>query len=498
MVLTSWICVSVSYAQVDVDQKIIKEVNTYILDGDKHLVNENIDSAAFYFLKAEALARKENYIKGIADFVSYYIFVLNRQGRYDEALTLTLESVEISKKLKNDRLLTTAYNNVGAEYNYLGDFNSAAIYYLKALHIAEKAKDYDMQQLLSNNISSIFLKLKNKEKGLFYAKKSYELAVQNSDTFGIASSLINLANSERLYKRYAQSASYSRRVIKLSQELNDPSYALDGYLELADVAIDSKALEDALVQYQNALEVLKSYPSSDYESRIYWGLANAYFLLNEYEAASDFIKKGIAISTQAQAKQELRQQFLLGSEIMEKLQLPYVALDFRKKYEILNDSLLSAENHRNIHKLEIEYQTSQKEKEIAEQQLLIANSNLEIQKKNTFIYLSAVIVLGLLLLLVIFYLIYRNKQKANAEKLAALKREGEMKVLMALMEGEEKERSRLARELHDGVGGILSATKMHLSILKSEEAVPERFQKFDHTVSMLDSATHEIRTIAHN
>uniref|UniRef100_UPI002102E65A sensor histidine kinase n=2 Tax=Cesiribacter sp. SM1 TaxID=2861196 RepID=UPI002102E65A len=42
------------------------------------------------------------------------------------------------------------------------------------------------------------------------------------------------------------------------------------------------------------------------------------------------------------------------------------------------------------------------------------------------------------------------------------------------------------------------ATKMHLSILKSEEAVPERFQKFDHTVSMLDSATHEIRTIAHN
>ncbi len=100
--------------------------------------------------------------------------------------------------------------------------------------------------------------------------------------------------------------------------------------------------------------------------------------------------------------------------------------------------------------------------------------------------------------MLMLYLLYRSKQKAAAEKMVALQREHEIKVLTAMMEGEEKERTRLARELHDGVGGILSATKMHLSVLRQEQSRPESSSKFDHTVSMLESASQEIRSISHN
>lgn len=61
-----------------------------------------------------------------------------------------------------------------------------------------------------------------------------------------------------------------------------------------------------------------------------------------------------------------------------------------------------------------------------------------------------------------------------------------------------KERSRLARELHDGMGGILSATKMHLSILKNDEKKIIDSSKLDQPGSMIDYASQEIRTIAHN
>jgi signal transduction histidine kinase len=71
-------------------------------------------------------------------------------------------------------------------------------------------------------------------------------------------------------------------------------------------------------------------------------------------------------------------------------------------------------------------------------------------------------------------------------------------VLEAMMSGEEKERARLAKELHDGIGGILSATKMHLSILNNENPFPEKATKFADTLGMLDSAFKEIRSIAHN
>jgi signal transduction histidine kinase len=67
-----------------------------------------------------------------------------------------------------------------------------------------------------------------------------------------------------------------------------------------------------------------------------------------------------------------------------------------------------------------------------------------------------------------------------------------------MINGEEKERSRLAKDLHDGVGGLLSATKMHLSILRNEQSISPNIDRFDNTISILDSATQEIRTIAHN
>jgi signal transduction histidine kinase len=78
--------------------------------------------------------------------------------------------------------------------------------------------------------------------------------------------------------------------------------------------------------------------------------------------------------------------------------------------------------------------------------------------------------------------------------LKLLEKEKEIRVLEAMIQGEEKERSRLARELHDGVGGILSASKMHLSIFKNRT----EDQELQQGLSLIDTASSEIRNIAHN
>jgi signal transduction histidine kinase len=188
----------------------------------------------------------------------------------------------------------------------------------------------------------------------------------------------------------------------------------------------------------------------------------------------------------------------LGSEISEKTAQFASALEFRKQYETLNDSLIDAETQQNIHQLEIEYQTSMKEKAIAEQKLTIANNKLEIQQKDKYIFIASTVAVILLSAIFNFLLVYRNRQRKNTERLKLLKKQNELDVLKAAVDGEEKERSRLARELHDGVGGILSASKMHVSVMRDEQHQPQDILRLDNVVVMLDQASQEIRTIAHN
>ena len=188
---------------------------------------------------------------------------------------------------------------------------------------------------------------------------------------------------------------------------------------------------------------------------------------------------------------ELRKIYPLASEINEKMNKLDVALEYRKKYETLNDSLLSAGTQQTIHTLETEYRTTEKEKDLAEQKLIIARKEFDIQKKDKVIFLSTTIAVALLSLMVISFLAYRNRQRVNRERMKLLEKQNEVKVLTANMEGQEKERARLARELHDGVGGVLSAAKMHLSIVPGDVNISE-------AMTMLDQASQEIRTIAHN
>ena len=68
----------------------------------------------------------------------------------------------------------------------------------------------------------------------------------------------------------------------------------------------------------------------------------------------------------------------------------------------------------------------------------------------------------------------------------------------AVIQAEEKERSRIAQELHDGVSGMLAAVKMHFSTLQETNASFQQSGEFHHALSMLDEASRELRKTAHN
>ena len=477
------------------DTSLVKE---YLAESDVHYHADRIDSAAWYCLKAGDVARALNYQKGIADFISYYIPILNRQGKYQEGLTYALEALEICKSLGDNSLLAMAYNNVGNQNQYLGDLKSTATNYLNALIFSEVGDSPHRRLRYINNLASVFLALEDKSKSYYYAGKSYKLAVETQDSLGLASSLVNLALSEVLNERFDAALKHLDQVFQLGKALNDNSYVLDALINKADIYSQMGKYATALELYEQSHTILRNYPVPDYELYVHWGLAQNHFHLSRYGQAHTYLLKAIELGKEVEALQELSMLYLLGSEINEKMDRHAAALDFRKQFEVLNDSLVGIKTRQNIHQLEIEYQTAQKEKAIADQQLTITRNNLEIERKDKSILLWSTIAITLLSAIVIFVLVFRNRQQRNAEKIQLLQKQSELQVLNALVEGEEKERSRLARELHDGVGGILSASRMHLSILQEDAHNRTYAKDFRKISSMLDQAAQEIRTIAHN
>ena len=473
-------------------------VMTCLAISAQHYDADQMDSAKYYCLKAGNLARSTNFNRGFAEFASHYIPLLNREGKYQQALGVALESLEKCKVLGDKSMLAIAYNNVGNQNQYLGDLKSSATNYLNALIFSDGVDTPQRRMRYSNNLASVFVELEEKSKSYYYAKKSYQLAAETKDSLGMASSLVNLALSEVLNEKFEDAIRHLDQVYALGKALRDDSYVLDALINKADVYSKMKQYPVSLRLYERSFRLLKDYPVPDYELYVYLGLAENHSRLAHHDEADKYLGKAIGVAHDLHALQELTKLYLLGSEIHEKMDDNRGALAFRKQYEVLNDSLIGAETRKNIHQLEIEYQTAQKENAIADQQLIIARNNLEMARKDRFILLWSMVAVLLSSAIIIFVVIYRNKQRRNAEKLELLRKENEVQVLNALVEGEEKERSRLARELHDGVGGILSASKMHLSIIEDEEHYGPKATQLKNVSSLLDQAAQEIRTIAHN
>lgn len=113
---------------------------------------------------------------------------------------------------------------------------------------------------------------------------------------------------------------------------------------------------------------------------------------------------------------------------------------------------------------------------------------------------TAIFLANLLVWLLLSFVVWKKssrRQQEQAVLLQNLEQEKARQVLQALMQGEEKERTRLSKDLHDGVGGLLSAVKMHFRALQSDLSLQHE-KGFNHAMRMLDDAIGEVRKTAHN
>lgn len=461
--------------------------------------NSQDDSAAHYYKKAKALAEQLGYKKGIAVFASHYIVVLNNRGQFREALTIAKEALEIYKKVDDKKELAVAYLNVGSEWQFLSDFGLAAEYYLLAKKMAEEINDTRLKRITNNNLASVFIELGEHEKGKQYAERSLVFAKEMKNEAAISSSMYNIATATMQLKEYDKALALYKEIEAAGKRNEDDMVLLDGWLGMADA---NSALNNASIAeefYNKVISFSKEKDTPEYEMYACMGMADLQLKTNNTGKAAVYITEGIGIAEKLGSRLELKDLYLKASLLDEKKGNAAAALGYRKKFELLNDSIVGDKSKTLVSNLEAKYEFEKKEGTIKQLQAENEVHALAISRKNILNYILIGSVAVILLVSLLGYRNYKQQQALQQQRINELETEKQLTATEAVLKGEEKERTRLAKDLHDGLGGILSGIKYSMQNMKGNLIMtPENAQAFERSMDMLDSSIKEMRRVAHN
>lgn len=166
-------------------------------------------------------------------------------------------------------------------------------------------------------------------------------------------------------------------------------------------------------------------------------------------------------------------------------------------YLKLHDSVMKKDKLDMVNQLEIRYRLSEKDKELAKQKLAIEETKNKVHKRNLLLGCMSIVAI---FLTVMFFLWRKNslhKQKLQQEKINSFDQQMEITRLNATINGEERERIRIAQELHDGIGGLLAISTINFEQVKNDLYLANE-GNFSEGLKLLKEASVELRKTAHN
>lgn len=453
---------------------------------------KNFDSSFLYMNKAKDYAIKKKitacdpYIN--TAFAEYYYY----NNDYKNASAYALKNLAIAEKKNNDKLRAKTYNNLAAVYNHFGNYRQAIEYALKCLELSEKTKDSASFPIRNLTASNTYYNLKQYDKTILYSKKAIEYGEKFNNTYAVMMGLNNMATAYTDLHKIDSGIYFYAKQLDIAQKEEDVVNTTYALINLSYNHFKNNNLP-GVEKYVSMLDKIDGQmPDKKAVAEIYAAKALDYILKKEYQSAKAQLDSGIAIATKEDAIDALGNLYNTYSKLYYTQNKIKEAEDYAYKYDSLQSALNLKELNFYTEDLETKYETQKKESQIQIQKAAL-------HQKNTLNYVLSGSALALLLVSLLTYRNYKNRQRLQQIKIDELETEKQLTATEAVLKGEEQERTRLAKDLHDGLGGMLSGIKFSLSNMKGNLIMtPDNAQAFERSIDMLDSSIREMRSVAHN
>lgn len=322
---------------------------------------------------------------------------------YNEALAAYEKALPTFMGIENKEDAANCIGNIGLVHNYLGNYKLALDFYLQGLALSEATNDKLGIAYSYSSIASIHGKLGNKVKNIQFQRKALDLFTQLNDRLNIASAYINLGVGHKKAEQYDTALFYLSKGMDGFTDMGHVKGMAYAFHNMGTIYAIQNDLQKALATFRksNSLSSPRGFKEILSENDIY--IADIFLNLNQLDSAEWYAQQGLQMAEAIETKEAISKSHLLLSNIYEQQQQYAAALAHHRKHLAYQDTLLNEVKSRQIQELEIEYETEQKEQQIALQESMLQNKTL-IQQ------FLIVIMLLLVIASTAIFIIHRRRQ----------------------------------------------------------------------------------------
>ena len=450
------------------------------------------EKAKKYSRWAGQLSNKLNFEPGVFKHYRHLAYISAYQSQYDSLLFYSKLVLDMARAKKDTFYIGVSLFNIGEAYKFLSDYENGLEYTLQGVEILEGKGYTSLETGLYGGLQGTYLMLKQYNKAIEYGKKAVEIGRTMPDQNPLVSALTNLANCYGEVQLFAEAKKLYHEAITICKEIENKSIEAMCYEGLADVALKENQVDAIKVYAEKALA-------------LHTGVQNRFGIMASKQALAVYylhvkdlaVAKNYAVDALKIAEEE---NYLDGkAEVLNTLSaISFASHDMPQAFRYADESKKITEKiftesvANKDAQWRVKYETEKKDTQLKLQKATI-------RQKNTLNYFLIGTAATLLIISALFYRNYKQKQKLQQQRIYELETEKQLTATEAVLKGEEQERTRLAKDLHDGLGGMLSGIKYSFQNMKGNLIMtPENAQAFERSMEMLDSSIKEMRRVAHN
>lgn len=427
--------------------------------GNIYWDQANHKDAVYYYSRALNIWKNKGKLDKIGESFINIGQVYISSDDYTTAMDYCYRALRIFTFLKLKEKISLAYNKIGLLFQFSGQYEKGIAYYNKALELDKELKNYLFISRDLNNIGNVYLIKGEKDKALQYFEKSLEICLQEDLESSCMDPLGNMGVCYLRMKQYDRALDYLNQSYLMAKKYDNQNCIISYLYFSGRLYVATGKPELAIQQFlkMDTSSLVKSTPGKVID--LYHSMAEAYLAMNDYKNA----------------------------------------LTYTNKYIALDDSVFTETQDRILKETEAKYETAIKEQKIikmtekAHLQEAQLKASRERVRYQIIIFCILVVVLGTGVYL--YFVRIRRKQQETIK--ASIIEQDKIR-FKAVIDAGEKESKRIAKDLHDSLGQMLSTAKMNLSGLNNSVYDQDDKQMYNNAVTLIDSACTEVRSISHN